>query len=190
MVAAQRRAECRYAITDGADQLLLAGLTRSRPDGVRDGSVGGVVELQIPGRRVAELAARPELAPGWRGVIDDIAGQFAGWPQLRPGLDDRPDQRLPKAGLRRHTQVRDRGCRVPGCRRPATEVQYDHTWDYHLGGLTADANGGQVRGHDHDLKTKGGWRLCQPDDPGPTTLLTPGRPTGASRPVPAGHGIG
>ena len=46
---------------------------------------------------------------------------------------------------------------------PTTTSQFDHTHDYHLGGLTTEANGGAVCGHDHDLKTKGGWTLRQPE---------------------------
>ena len=66
-------------------------------------------------------------------------------------------------GLRRHTQIRDRTCRGPGCRRSATESEFDHTRDYQHGGPTTRINGGLVCSHDHDLKSKGGWRLEQPE---------------------------
>jgi hypothetical protein len=172
VVARQRRAEWRYAVTDEAGYLVCGGSTRRRPGGSRDGSVGGVVELHVPAALLAKLTAHPELAPGWSGVINDIAEQFAGWPQHRRALDDRSRRRAPWAGLRRHTQIRDRSCRGPGCRHPATTSQFDHTRDYHLGGLTVQANGGQVCGHDHDLKTKGGWTLVQPE-PGVFTWRSP-----------------
>ncbi len=35
----------------------------------------------------------------------------------------------------------------------------DHTLDHGLGGLTVLENLGPACDHDHDLKTKGGWRL-------------------------------
>jgi hypothetical protein len=172
VVARQRRAEWRYAITDHTGHLIRAGITRRRPNHTRDASIGGVVELHIPAALLAKLTAHPELAQGWTGVINDIAEQFAAWPQHRQALDDRPHQRLPKAALRRHTQIRDRTCQGPGCRHPATTSQFDHTRDYHLGGLTVEANGGQVCGHDHDLKTKGGWTLSQ-HEPGVFIWISP-----------------
>jgi hypothetical protein len=78
-------------------------------------------------------------------------------------LDDHPNRRFPTATLRRHIQLRDRTCVGPGCRRPATHTDFDHTQDHQHGGPTTSDNGGACCTHDHRLKTKGGWRLRQPE---------------------------
>lgn len=170
LVARQRRAQWRFAVTDEDGYLLYGGITRRRPADSRDASEGGILELHVPATLLGAIAANPP--PGWAGVINDIAEQYATWPQHHHELDSRPTQRLPHAALRRHTQIRDRTCRGPGCRRPATKSEYDHTRDYQLGGDTVQANGDPLCDHDHDLKTKGGWKLRQPE-PGTFIWHTP-----------------
>ncbi|WP_028927721.1 HNH endonuclease signature motif containing protein, partial [Pseudonocardia acaciae] len=170
VVARQRRAEWRYAITNHTGHLIRGGITRHRPDGVQNGADGGVVELHIPATLLARLAANPP--PGWAGVISDLARQYAAWPATKRGFDQKPGRRLPTTGLRRHTQIRDRTCRGPGCRLSAIKTEFDHTRDYRHGGPTVEINGGNVCDHDHDLKTKGGWRLEQPE-PGTFTWISP-----------------
>ncbi len=170
LVARQRRAEWRFAITNHTGHLICGGITRHRPAGIQGGADGGVVELHIPATLLAKLAANPP--PGWAAVISDLARQYAAWPETKQHLDQRPGRRLPTVGLRRHTQIRDRTCRGPGCRLSTTKTEYDYTHDYRYGGPTIQINGGNVCNHDHDLKTKGGWRLEQPE-PGTFTWHTP-----------------
>ncbi|WP_028923119.1 HNH endonuclease signature motif containing protein [Pseudonocardia acaciae] len=170
VVGRQRGAEWRFAVTDADGHLVCAGITRRRPVGVRKESDGGVVELHVPATLLHELAGDPPAA--WAGVITDIAKQLADWPEREPTLDGRPGRRLPTEPLRRDTQVRDRTCRGPGCRRPATRSEFDHTRDYRHGGATVRSNGGHVCDHDHDLKTKGGWILRQPQ-PGTFIWISP-----------------
>ncbi|WP_028922366.1 HNH endonuclease signature motif containing protein [Pseudonocardia acaciae] len=158
-VARQRRSEWRYAITDADGHLVRGGITRRRPRGARNDGDGGVVELHIPAALLAELAGHPERAGDWAAVVADIARQYAR-PQTGRGANHR--RRFPTASQRRHVQMRDRTCRGPGCRCSAARSQFDHTYDYRYGGPTTEANGDPLCGHDHDLKTKGGWRLRQP----------------------------
>src|SRR6185312_10532873 len=65
IVIAQRGAEWRFAITDSAGQLLLAGVTRRRSQrptatGELPPCRGGIVELQLPATLLTELAADPQ----------------------------------------------------------------------------------------------------------------------------------
>ena len=119
VVADQRRAEWRYAITDTDGRLLFDGLTRRRPTGLAaTGPRGGIVELHIPAALLAELTsdartAEPAVAR-WAGVLADIARQYGDRDQR--DLDAHPGDRLPRAALRRHTQIRDRTCVGIGCR--------------------------------------------------------------------------
>ena len=71
----------------------------------------------------------------WRagpGVLADIARQYR--ERDRRDLDAHPDDRLPRAALRRHTQIRDRTCVGIGCRHRPTRCDQDHTVDYRYGG--------------------------------------------------------
>jgi hypothetical protein len=174
-VARQRRAEWRYAITDTDGRLIFDGITRRRPRGLpATGPPGGIIELQIPATLLAELTtgdlgARPEAA-AWAGVLADLARQHAERDQCQ--LDAHPDDRLPRAALRRHTQIRDRTCVGPGCRHRPARCDQDHTTEYQHGGPTVAADLAPLCRHDHRLKGEAGWLLEQPA-PGTFTWTSP-----------------
>ena len=165
VVARQRRAEWRYAVTDAAGRLLFDGITRRRPTGLATtGPRGGIVELHVPAALLAELtsddrAAEPTAAR-WASVLADIARCYG----ARDGrdLDAHPDDRLPRAALRRHTQIRDRTCVGIGCRRRPARCDQDHTVEYQDGGRTVAADLAPLCRHDHTLKGQAGWTLEQP----------------------------
>jgi len=172
LVIAQRAAEWRYAITDAAGQLLLAGFTRRRPVSITpEGAAGelppcrgGIVELHVPAALLTELAADPDACGEWAGVLADLAAQYTrhtqdGWRE-RTAQD--PTARFAGAVLRRHVQIRDRSCVYPGCRATARSADLDHTVDHGHGGATTGANSGPLCRHDHRLKHDGRWRLHQP----------------------------
>lgn len=163
VVARQRRGEWRYCLVDDTGHFVFGGITRRRPASSRDSTDGGLVELLIPLTLFDHLVAHPDKADEWRGVIDDIAGQYRNRDQYLKRMDADPDRRFPTAALRRHIQPRDRTCTGPGCRRPATHTDFDHTDDHQYGGPTTMGNGGACCSHDHLLKTKGGWELEQPE---------------------------
>jgi len=172
IVARQGRAQWRFTLTDQRGHFSYGGITRHRPGGTANTASGGIVELLIPIRLLDELAKDPGSTGNWAGVIADIAEQYSARdPELRE-LDDSPERRLPTKGLRRHTQQRDRVCKGPGCRHPATKSDYDHTTEFQHFGPTIAANGGSLCTHDHNLKTKGGWELDQPQ-PGVFVWYTP-----------------
>jgi 5-methylcytosine-specific restriction endonuclease McrA len=65
----------------------------------------------------------------------------------------------PPAVMRRAIQARDETCRFPGCRRPATQSDLDHTVAHHLGGPTCGCNLAALCRHHHRCKGSGGWTL-------------------------------
>ncbi|MBB6377188.1 hypothetical protein BKA01_004446 [Pseudonocardia eucalypti] len=172
-VARQHRGQWRWVITDHDGYLITEGLTRHRPSTgpPTHHADGGIVELAIPATALARLTKDPP--PEWAAVINDIATQCAhtrGDPKAR--LDNAPERRFPGTALRRHVQIRDRTCSAPGCRRPATQSEQDHTHGHQHGGATTRANLGPACHHDHQLKHDGGWRVAQPR-PGRFTWTSP-----------------
>jgi hypothetical protein len=178
VVARQRRAEWRYVITDTHGRLLFDGITRRRPTGLAaTGAPGGIVELHLPKTDLAALIhgerTTDVTAAEWAAVVADIARQYAGRDHPgRPELDAHPDERLPRAALRRHTQVRDRSCVGIACRHRASRCDQDHTIEYRDGGQTIAADLAPLCRHDHTLKAQPGWTLEQPA-PGSFVWTTP-----------------
>jgi hypothetical protein len=182
VMIAQRAAEWRYALTDAAGQLLLAGITRRRPHSTtREDTAGelppcrgGIVELHLPAALLTELAADLDACGEWAAVVADVAARYTQY--LRGGWNAQaaqdPTARFAGAVLRRHVQIRDRSCVYPGCRATARSADLDHTIDHGHGGATTGANSGPLCRHDHRLKHLGRWRLCQPE-PGHFTWISP-----------------
>lgn len=165
LVWRQRRAQWRWVVVDDGGYLWAEGITRRRPEGAaRGGPRGGVVELQVPATLLATLVAEAGKYGPWAGVIADIGARFeAHLAGQRADLDAHPDDRFPRAGLRRYVQVRDRRCVHPGCRASAVRADVDHTRDHVFGGPTTQDDLAPLCRHHHMLKTVGGWRLEQPE---------------------------
>lgn len=124
-VARQRRAQWRWVVLDDDGRLLAEGITRRRPTGQSRTPVrGGVVELQIPAQHLADLASDLPACGPWAGVVADISAQHTTTdPDRRvAGHDAHPEERFPRARLRRHVQIRDRHCIFRGSRTPARAV--------------------------------------------------------------------
>lgn len=68
----------------------------------------------------------------------------------------------PSAALRHVVSIRQPTCTAPGCRRPASQCDHDHTVPYHLGGRTCECNLGPLCRRHHRAKQAQGWRLTQP----------------------------
>jgi Domain of unknown function (DUF222) len=130
------------------------GCTRTRPlprprTGSRDG----------PGTR-----ARP---PPWTFTLTPLhsGGCDHAWqtPAYRP-----------TAALRHLVNLRHATCVFPGCRRPATQCDTDHTLAYHHGGTTCLCNLSPLCRHHHQVKQAPGWTLEQ-TSPATLTWTTPSR---------------
>ena len=104
VVARQRRAEWRFAITDREGRLLFDGITRRRPlDASLCGPPGGIVELHIPAESlpglVEETAGSLDFRIAtWTAVVADIARHYT-------------DRNKPDRKARRATQARRRQTR-------------------------------------------------------------------------------
>jgi hypothetical protein len=126
------------------------------------GVLSGRQEL-IPAELVAELAKSARLVP------------------LRPPVGAEPGY-TPSAKLAEFVRCRDLTCRAPGCDRPATHCDIDHTIPYSDGGATCASNLKCLCRLHHLLKTFGGWQDQQLPDgtviwnlpDGHTYVTTPG----------------
>lgn len=78
----------------------------------------------------------------------------------------------PGRALRHLIQIRNATCTAPGCRRPATRGDLDHTLPHHLGGRTCECNLGPLCRWHHRCKQTAGWCLIQ-TSPGTFTWTAP-----------------
>jgi hypothetical protein len=78
----------------------------------------------------------------------------------------------PPPSLRHLIKIRDRRCGFPGCRRPATRSDDDHTIPHHQGGKTCECNLYPLCRRHHQAKQAPGWKLDQPE-PGILTWTAP-----------------
>jgi hypothetical protein len=80
----------------------------------------------------------------------------------------------PTAGLDEFVRMRTLVCYFPGCRKPATNCDYNHLQAFSKGGDTSEANGGPACRHHHPM-TDGPqpqWSVTQPQ-PGVYEITTP-----------------
>ncbi|MFP3461788.1 DUF222 domain-containing protein [Arthrobacter globiformis] len=93
------------------------------------------------------------LAPTWQRLFTDCTtGQTLGV--------GRTAYRPPKA-LRRYLNSRDKTCRFPGCPRPATACEPDHTIEWQNGGTTDPGNLAMLCHKHHAIKSIGAWTYTQ-----------------------------
>ena len=78
----------------------------------------------------------------------------------------------PSPALRHLIEVRQATCTFPGCRRPATRCDKDHTVPYHFGGRTCECNLAPLCRRHHAAKQARGWALEQ-TSPGVMSWTTP-----------------
>ena len=130
------------------------------------------------GATPASVVAADGLIPA--SVIAELAKSATLRPLIRP-VDAEPHY-LASARLAAYVRARDLTCRAPGCDRPATETDLDHTIPYYDGGATHPSNLKCLCRTHHLLKTFWGWRDEQlPDGTviwtlpgGHTYVTTPG----------------
>ncbi len=88
----------------------------------------------------------------------------------------------PSRALQHLIRTRNARCTAPGCSRPATRCDLDHTQPWHLGGLTCECGLAPLCRHHHRCKQAQGWRLEQPE-PGVLIWHTPAGRTYVTRPT-------
>ena len=149
---------CPVVIHVVANQSTLDG---TKPD---PGSIIGTDAL-IPAELIAQLAESARLRP-----------------LVHPG-DALPERGyVPSQALADFVRCRDLTCRFPGCDRPATEADLDHTIPHSEGGATHASNLKSLCRQHHLIKTFWGWRDQQLPDgtviwsspSGHTYVTTPG----------------
>jgi hypothetical protein len=81
----------------------------------------------------------------------------------------------PPGSLAHLIKVRQRTCAAPGCRRPASRCDLDHTVPYHRRGITCECNLAPLCRRHHRAKQAPGWHLWQPEPGRMTWRLPSGR---------------
>ena len=108
---------------------------------------------------IADLINAP-----WRISLTDDRGTviWHGPVRTRPDPDER--RRFATAAQAAHVRARDRRCRFPTCRRPATRTELDHSIPHGHDGPTHECNLCCLCVRHHILKTAGLWTPWQQDD--------------------------
>jgi len=141
-------------------------------------------------------AGRPQQADvsGHDPTDDDPTGVDPGATSTGCGCAaaDRPPPTTayrPTVAQRRFVAARDRGCRHPGCSRPAIWTDLDHVTAHDRGGATDCGNLCTLCRRHHRLKTHApGWRFTMTAD-GMLSVTTPSGVTRTTRPPGTGHGL-
>lgn len=136
----QRRADALGALAADADRL---ACRCGRPDCAAGGRAAGPVTVHVIGERatLAGTGATPGVEIGAEGLIPpEVLAELAASARLVPLAH--PGDAAPEAGyvpsraLADFVRCRDLTCRWPGCDRPATACDLDHTIPYAAGGPT------------------------------------------------------
>ena len=182
----QRRADALGALAADADRL---GCRCGRTDCAAGGRAAGPVVIHViaeqavlDGRSATqgcEIGAEGLIPPE---LVAELAASSRLVPLIHPG--DGPPERgyVPSRALAAFVRCRDLTCRWPGCDRPATRCDLDHTIPFAAGGPTHASNLKCLCRTHHLVKTFWGWREQQLPDgtliwtspAGQTYVTTPG----------------
>ena len=138
------------------------------------------------------LAENPGQLSGYGAIPASVARELASdatWkrfitdPQTGNLLDYGREKYEPPQALVDFLLARDRTCRFPGCRQPATRSDIDHAQSWETGGETKPENLGLLCRRHHRLKTHGRWALvsnadgsCNWTSPSGKNYFVPARP--------------
>jgi hypothetical protein len=153
------------------DQLrtdVLLDLLQGKPH--HGGTPRGIVHLRVDLTTLAGLDNQPGDVPGFGPIISDIARQIAReqqnseWrvtvthPDTRQPVWTGTTRRRPTLAMRRHLQSTIPYCVFPGCRRPATRSDLDHTQPWIRGGKTIISNLAPLCRRHHRTRHESRWR--------------------------------
>jgi hypothetical protein len=201
---AQRRADAVSALCAGRNLACECGHadcpTRAAEADAPAGGVRTVINVIATEATVTGESDQPGYLEGY-GVIDaeqvrEIAQTATVLPVECPAVTDQEALRYqPSAALERWIRCRDLTCRFPGCDRPASHCDIDHTTPFNhanpaAGGLTVPWDLACYCREHHRLKTfhggPGGWR----DEQLPDGTIVWISPTGREyRSTPAGYDL-
>jgi len=182
----QRRADALGALAAGADRLECgcrsadcAAAPSSRRSNVVIHVIAEQASVDATGTTPGVLAGADGLIPA--KLVAELAPSARLQPLIRPVEAPEPGY-TPSAKLADFVRCRDLTCRAPGCDRPATQCDVDHTIPYAGGGRTHPSNLKCLCRKHHLLKTFWGWRDKQLPDgtviwvlpDGHTYVTTPG----------------
>ncbi|OBH29271.1 HNH endonuclease signature motif containing protein [Mycobacterium sp. E1319] len=181
--AVQRRADALGALAAGADRL---GCRCGRADcAAGDRPAPGPVIIHVIAHAGAlSGAGAPGVQIGGDGLLPpellaELAASAKRVPLVHPADARAEPGYSPSKALSDYVRCRDLTCRAPGCDRPATECDIDHTIPYARGGATHASNLKVLCRQHHLLKTFWGWRDRQLPDgtviwtlPGARTYVT------------------
>lgn len=182
---AQRRADALGALAAGAERLMCAcgaaecPAIAATPSPVVIHVVAEAATLQGRSDSPGYLLGADDLIPA--ELLRELAATAKLRPLMDPGQTAAEPHYQPSRALADFVRARDLTCRAPGCDRPATHCDLDHTIPYPRGATHASNIKALCRLH-HILKTFWGWRDTQlPDGTviwnlpnGATYVTTPG----------------
>lgn len=159
----QRRADALGALAADADRL---GCRCGRTDcaaGTRPASPV-VVHVIAEQASLAGTGAAPGCEIGAQGLIPpelvaELAASATVVPLVHPGDAPPEPGYVPSRALADFVRCRDLTCRWPGCDRPATACDLDHTIPFAAGGPTHASNLKALCRTHHLVKTFWGWRV-------------------------------
>ncbi len=146
----------------GGDGLALSAAQGRRPH----------IQVTVPLSTLIGIDDHPGELTGYGPIPASVARRIAADGVWRRLLTDPATGRLLDYGTTRYSPpqdlrdviiARDRECVFPTCTMPAHRCQVDHTVP-HPDGPTARTNLGPPCEPHHDLKTRWGWQLDQPEE--------------------------
>ncbi len=184
---AERRADALGALGAGADGLACRCGRTDCPSGAAKSVAPVLIHVVAEKASVEGTGTEPGYVMGGDGLVPpellaELAESAAQRPLLHPA--DAPPEAgyVPSRALADFVRARDLTCRFPGCDRPATGCDLDHTIAHADGGATHASNLKCVCRQHHLLKTFWGWADQQLPDgtviwiapSGATYVTTPG----------------
>lgn len=156
---------------DVATDLLLAGALdgADRYVAAATGRVAAHVVVTVPVLSLLGVTDEPAELDGYGPIDADTARRLAAHapslhrllvhPETGAALSYGRSTYRAGADLAGYLQVRDGGCRFPGCARRARHADLDHTVAWAHGGPTDASNMAHLCRAHHRLKHKTGWRM-------------------------------
>lgn len=171
---------------------ILSKALASNVDVVRPHRRPVTVNVTIDLPTLLGLAENPGQLSGYGAIPASVARELASdatWkrfitdPQTGNLLDYGREKYEPPQALVDFLLARDRTCRFPGCRQPASRSDIDHAQSWETGGETKPENLGLLCRRHHRLKTHGRWSLvsnvdgsCEWTSPVGKKYFVPARP--------------